>query len=215
MAAHQRAALYHRVSTLDQNPTLARADLRAAAKRLGYRVVLDVEETGSGAQNDRPGLQRVLRAARRGEFDALLVFKLDRAGRSALDLLANIQQLVDLHGVRFMVTSQGLDLEPGGDAISRLLMTVLAAVAEFERDLIRDRTRLGLAAARRRGVRLGRRPLSGPAPAAVLQRRAAGRSWTQVAAEPGCSVGKARRVVAAASPRRNGSSRRARSKETM
>ncbi len=172
MAAHRRAALYHRVSTLDQDRTLARSELRATAKRLGDRIVLDVEETRSGARNDRPGFQRVLRAARRGEFDALLVFKLDRAGRSALDLLANIRELVDLHGVRCVVTSQGLDLKPGGDAISRLLMTVLAAVAEFERDLIRDRTRLGLAAARRRGVRLGRRPLPGPSAAQVLERRA-------------------------------------------
>jgi putative DNA-invertase from lambdoid prophage Rac len=215
VAAHGRAALYHPVSTLDQNPTLTRSELRAAAKRLGYRVVLDVEETGSGARNDRPGFQRVLGAARRAEFDALLVFKLDRAGRSAFDLLANIRELVDVHGVRFMVTSQGLDLKPGGDAIGRLLMTVLAAVAEFERDLIRDRTRLGLAAARRRGVRLGRRPLPGPLPAAVLQRRAAGRSWAQVASELGCSIGKARRLAAAASPRRKGIARRMRSKETM
>lgn len=162
MASIRRAALYHRVSTLDQNPTLARAELRASARRLGFRVVLDVEETGSGAQNDRPGFKRVLEAARLGKIDALLVYKLDRAGRSALDLLANIRELVEVHGVRFVVTSQGLDLKPDGDAVSRLLMTVLAAVAEFERDLIRDRTRLGLAAARRRGVRLGRRPKPGP-----------------------------------------------------
>ena len=196
MAAHRRAALYHRVSTLDQDPTLARSELRAATKRLGYRIVLDVEETGSGARNNRPGFQRILRAARGGQFDALLVFKLDRAGRSALDLLANIRELVDVHGVRFVVTTQGLDLKPGGDAISRLLMTVLAAVAEFERDLIRDRTRLGLAAARRRGVRLGRRPKPGPTRGAVLKHRAAGRSWTQIAAVCGCSIAKARRVAA-------------------
>ena len=196
MAEARRAALYHRVSTLDQNPTLARAELRAAAKRLGYRVVLDVEATGSGARNDRPGFQRVLQAARRGAFDALLVFKLDRAGRSALDLLANIRELVDVYGTRFVVTSQGLDLKPGGDAISRLLMTVLAAVAEFERDLIRDRTRLGLAAARRKGIRLGRRPKNGPSAAAVLARRAAGESWATIARALRCSVGKARRVAA-------------------
>jgi DNA invertase Pin-like site-specific DNA recombinase len=82
MSTARRAAVYHRVSTLDQNPTLLRSELRAAVKRLGYRIVLDVEETGSGAQNDRPGFQRILRAARRGQLDALLVFKLDRAGRS-------------------------------------------------------------------------------------------------------------------------------------
>jgi DNA invertase Pin-like site-specific DNA recombinase len=193
----RRAALYHRVSTLDQNPTLARSELRASAKRLGFRIALDVEETGSGAQNDRPGFKRVLEAARLGKIDALLVYKLDRAGRSALDLLANIRELVEVHGVRFLVTSQGLDLKPGGDAISRLLMTVLAAVAEFERDLIRDRTRLGLAAARRRGVRLGRRPSPGPSAAAVRARRSAGESWAQIAAAFGCSVGKARRLCAA------------------
>ena len=196
MAAQRRAALYHRVSTLDQDPTLARSELRAAAKRLGYRIVLDVEETGSGARNDRPGFQRILRTARRGEFDALLVLKLDRAGRSALDLLANIRELVDVQGVRFVVISQGLDLKPGGDAISRLLMTVLAAVAEFERDLIRDRTRLGLAAARKKGIRLGRRPLPGPPPRDVLERRAAGQSWTHIAKDLRCSVAKARRVAA-------------------
>jgi DNA invertase Pin-like site-specific DNA recombinase len=207
--------MYHRVSTLDQDPTLARTELRAAAKRLGYRIVLDVEEPGSGARNDRPGFERVLQDDRRGTFDALLVFKLDRAGRSALDLLANIRELVDVHGVRFLVTSQGLDLKPGGDGISRLLMTVLGAVAEFERDLIRDRTRLGLAAARRRGVHLGRRPLPGPPPAAVLDLRAAGESWSRIATELGCTVGKARRLAASASSRRNVIARRMRSKEAM
>lgn len=195
MATTRRAALYHRVSTLDQNPTLARAELRASAKRLGFRIVLDVEETGSGAQNDRPGFKRVLEAARLGKLDALLVYKLDRAGRSALDLLANIRELVEVHGVRFVVTSQGLDLKPGGDAISRLLITVLAAVAEFERDLIRDRTRLGLAAARKRGVRLGRRPAPGPPAAAVATRRAAGQSWSKIAQDLGCTIAKARRLV--------------------
>jgi DNA invertase Pin-like site-specific DNA recombinase len=197
VASVRRAALYHRVSTLDQNPTLARSELRASARRLGFRVVLDVEETGSGAQNDRPGFKRVLEAARLGKIDALLVYKLDRAGRSALDLLANIRELVEVHGVRFVVTSQGLDLKPGGDAISRLLMTVLAAVAEFERDLIRDRTRLGLAAARRRGVRLGRRPSPGPSTSEVLARRAAGESWAAIAGALQCTIAKARRLAAA------------------
>jgi len=73
VASIRRAALYHRVSTLDQNPTLARAELRASARRLRFRVVLDVEETGSWAQNDRPGFRRVLKAARLGKIDALPV----------------------------------------------------------------------------------------------------------------------------------------------
>jgi putative DNA-invertase from lambdoid prophage Rac len=86
-------------------------------------------------------------------------------------------------------------VKPGGDAISRLLLTVLGAVAEFERDLISDRTRLGLAAARRRGVRLGRPVEPGPSAAEVRKRRACGESWTAIADALGCTVAKARRLA--------------------
>ena len=141
MAQPLKAALYHRVSTLDQDPALARHELREAAGRLGFEVVLDVEETGSGARNDRPGLKKLMEAARRGAIAAVVVWKLDRFGRSALDLLANIRELVEAHGVRFVAISQGIDVKPGGDAISRLLLTMLSGVAEFERDLIRERTK--------------------------------------------------------------------------
>jgi DNA invertase Pin-like site-specific DNA recombinase len=187
-----RVAVYHRVSTLDQDPTLARDELRAAAARPGGEVVLEVEETGSGARNDRPGLQRVMEAARRGRLDAVLVWKLDRFGRSALDVLANIRDL-DAAGVRFIAATQGVDVRPGGDAMSRLILGVLASVAEFERDLIRERTRLGLAKARAAGRRIGRPRVMGPAPADVQRLRAAGRSWRQVAAELGCTTWAARR----------------------
>jgi putative DNA-invertase from lambdoid prophage Rac len=152
-----KAALYHRVSTLDQDPELARAELAAAAAARGLEVVMRAEETGSGARNDRPELQRVMQAALRGDVGAVVVWKLDRFGRSALDLLSNINALQGA-GVRFIATTQGLDVKPGGDAISRLMLTVLAGVAEFERELIRERTRLGLDKARREGQRLGRRP---------------------------------------------------------
>jgi hypothetical protein len=96
------------------------------------------------------------RAARRGKLDAAVVWKLDRFGRSALDVLANIQDL-DAAGVRFIATTQGIDIRPGGDARSRLMRTMLAAVAEFERDLIRERTRLGIAKARATGLWTRRR----------------------------------------------------------
>ena len=91
--ARHRAALYHRVSTVDQNPAASQRELRSAAKRLGLRVTLNVEETGSGANNSRPGLVQVLEAARRGKVDVVLVWKLDRFGRSALDLLGNLREL--------------------------------------------------------------------------------------------------------------------------
>lgn len=163
-----RAALYHRVSTLDQHAELARAELRGRARALKARVMLDVEEKGSGAQNDRPGLQRVLEAARAGKVDVVICWKLDRWGRSALDVLANIREL-ESAGVRFVCTSQNLDVRPGGDAMSRLLLQVLAAVAEFERDLISDRTRLGLARAAARGAKIGRPMVPRPDVEAVRQ----------------------------------------------
>lgn len=197
-----RAALYHRVSTVDQNAAAARRELRTAAKRFGARVVLDVEETGSGAANDRPGLRRVLEAARRREIDAVLVWKLDRWGRSSLDLLANLREL-ETCGVRFIATTQGIDLKPGGDAISRMLVGFLAAVAEFERDLIRERTRLGMQQARERGVRLGRprRPL--PDVEVVESLDASGESLRAVAGALGCSTHSIRQVLAGDGERRD------------
>lgn len=190
-----RVASYHRVSTVDQNPRLAREELRAAASRLG-ELVLEVEEKGSGAKNDRPGLQRLLDAARKGAFDVLVVWKLDRFGRSTLDLLANISQL-HTAGVRFVASTQGLDLRPEGDAVSRLLLTMLAGVAEFERALIRERVTLGMRKARAAGKHIGRPAVTTEREAAQVKRlRAAGKSWATVADTVGCTVGSARRAAA-------------------
>jgi putative DNA-invertase from lambdoid prophage Rac len=157
----------------------------------GGRVALRIEESASGAWNGRPGLQSLLGQARRGLVDVVVVWKLDRFGRSALDVLANIQALADA-GVRFVAVTQGIDVKPGGDAMSKLMLTVLAAVAEFERDLIRERTRLGMAKARERGTRLGRPKLEHPSPARVRELRAAGKSWTEIAATLRCTIGVAR-----------------------
>jgi putative DNA-invertase from lambdoid prophage Rac len=198
-ARGNRVAIYHRVSTLDQDAQLARSELEAWADRQAGQIVVRIEESAPGAFNGRPGLQRLLGQARRGLIDIVVVWKLDRFGRSALDVLANIQALADA-GVRFVATSQGIDIKPGGDAMSRLMLTVLAAVAEFERDLIRDRTRLGMAKARARGKRLGRPKLLHPSPARVLVLREAGRSWTEIAAMLRCSIGVARLRAAEGSP---------------
>lgn len=194
-AKRMRVAVYHRVSTLDQDPTLARDELHAAASRLGGEVALDVEETGSGARNDRPGLQRLMDAARRGKLDAVICWKLDRFGRSALDVLANIRDL-DAAGVRFIAMTQGIDIRPGGDAMSRLILGVLASVAEFERDLIKERTRLGMAKAKAAGRRIGRPLAALPARGEVARLRTEGRSWRQVSAALGCSTWAARRSAA-------------------
>jgi putative DNA-invertase from lambdoid prophage Rac len=188
-------ATYHRVSTLDQNPTLARSELRAAARRLG-KLALEVEEKGSGARNDQPGLQRVMEAARRGKIDAVAVWKLDRFGRSALDLLSNIRDL-EAVGVRFVATTQGIDIRPGGDAAGRMYLTMLAAVAEFERGLIGERTRLGVARARAAGKRIGRPSSVSPDGAGKVKRlRKTGKSWAEAASAVGCTPSAARRAAA-------------------
>jgi DNA invertase Pin-like site-specific DNA recombinase len=190
-----RVALYHRVSTLDQDPTLARTEIGNWVARQGGTVALAIEETGSGARNDRPGLQRILKAAERGEVDAVCVWKLDRWGRSSLDVLANISTLADA-GVRFVAVSQGLDVKPHGDAMSRLMLNVLSAVAEFELTLVSERTRLGLERARKAGKKLGRPRSSGPSPEQVRKLRAAGQSWTAIAAQYECNVMLVRRRAA-------------------
>jgi len=191
VASTNRVALYHRVSTVDQNCHAARTELRAAARRLGLRTVLDVRETGSGANNQRPGLVKVLQAAQRGDVDTVLVWKLDRFGRSAFDLLGNIRQL-EAAGVRFVAVAQGIDIRPSGDPLSRLLLTMLSAVAEFERDLVVDRTRLGLANARRAGRRLGRPRVELPEAAVVRRLKASGATWTEIADRLKCTVWAAR-----------------------
>jgi DNA invertase Pin-like site-specific DNA recombinase len=195
-SAHRvRAALYHRVSTHEQNPRLARAELRAAAAARGARVVLDVEETASGRGSIRPGLDRVMDAAQRGAIDVVIVQRLDRWGRSTLDLLAHLQRLRSA-GVGFVAIAQGLELRAQHDAVSELTLTVLAAVAAFERAVIVERTLDGLAAARRAGKRLGR-PLGkrAPAPERVAALRAAGHAWPVVARRLRCTIGSARRAL--------------------
>jgi len=148
-------ATYHRVSTRDQDPKLARLELRRAAASRGLRVVAAIEETGSGARNDRPGLRRVLELVTSGRVAAVLVWKLDRFGRSTLDVLANVEA-INRAGATFIATTQGLEVGPRASAMGRVVLTVLAAVAELERETISERTRLGLQAARRRGRRPGR-----------------------------------------------------------
>ena len=145
--------LYHRVSTLDQDPTLARDELRQQAAARGWTVIEQIEETGSGANNDRPGLVRALATAK---GRPLLVWKLDRFGRSVLDIHTNINAHVEKGG-RFIATSQGLDVRKG-DAMSAFFLAIMAAFAELERNLIRERTRLGLDKAVKAGKVLGRPP---------------------------------------------------------
>jgi DNA invertase Pin-like site-specific DNA recombinase len=138
---------YIRVSTLDQNPALQRDALAAAGCGRLF------EDRASGARADRPGLAQALAFLREG--DVLVVWKLDRLGRSLAHLVETVSTLAG-RGVGFRSLTEAIDTTtPGG----RLVFHLFAALGQFERDLIRERTRAGLAAAAARGRRGGRRPV--------------------------------------------------------
>ena len=153
-----RAGLYARVSTNDQQ-TLAMQNraMREYAVRRGWTIALQVREVNSGAVQ-REARERLLEAARRREIDVVLVWRLDRWGRSVTDLLTTLQELEHL-GVGFVSLTEALDLTtPAGRAMAGLL----AVFAAFEREILQEITKAGLANARQNGKRLGR-----PATAAI------------------------------------------------
>jgi DNA invertase Pin-like site-specific DNA recombinase len=147
-----RAALYARVSTHDQQtlPMQNRA-MREYAVRRGWTIAMQVKEVGSGA-SQRQMRDKLIEAARRRDIDVVLVWRLDRWGRSVTDLLATLQELEHL-GVGFVSLTEALDLTtPAG----RAMAAMLAVFAEFEREVLRERVRAGLAHARQNGKTLGR-----------------------------------------------------------
>jgi putative DNA-invertase from lambdoid prophage Rac len=147
-----RAALYSRVSTNDQHTLLMQSrNMREYAARRGWSIAMQVREVGSGAAQ-REAREKLLDAARRREIDIVVVWRLDRWGRSVTDLLATLQKLEHL-GVGFVSLTEALDLTtPSGRAMAGLL----AVFAEFEREILRERVCAGLADAKRNGQRLGR-----------------------------------------------------------
>ena len=176
------------MSTTDQSCARQERDLVAFAQRAGYAVVGTYKETASGVKLDRAERKRVLALAQRHEIDAVLVTELSRWGRSTTDLLATLKELearrvslVALNGMAFDLST------PHG----RMMATVLAGLAEFERELIQERIRSGLAAAKARGQKLGRQPGQRPksdrlAPK-VLALVAQGRSYRLIGREVGLS----------------------------
>lgn len=147
-----RVGLYARVSSNDQQtlPMQLRA-LREYATHRGWNVAVQVREVGSGATK-RQAREKLIEAARRREIDVVLVWRLDRWGRSVTDLLATLQELEHL-GVRFVSLTEALDLTT---AAGRAMAAMLAVFAAFEREILQERTRAGLAHARENGKRLGR-----------------------------------------------------------
>lgn len=184
----QRAAIYCRVSTADQSCARQERDLTAFAARAGYEVVGVYKETGSGVRLDRAARKRVMALAQAREIDAVLVTELSRWGRGTLDLLRTLEELegrrvsvIALNGLAFDLAT------PHG----RMMATILAGIAEFERELTQERIRSGIAAAKARGKRLGRRlgqrPKSDRLAPKVLALVAEGRSYRLIGRELGLS----------------------------
>jgi putative DNA-invertase from lambdoid prophage Rac len=151
---HLRVGLYARVSTHDQQTLpLQILAMREYAERRGWTIAMQIEEFGSGVK-DRPARNEVLHAAMRREIDIVLVWKLDRWGRSLLDLVTTLKELHAV-GVNFVSLNDSLDFTtPSGQAMAGML----AVFAQYERDILRDRVKAGIAEARKNGKPHGRPP---------------------------------------------------------
>jgi DNA invertase Pin-like site-specific DNA recombinase len=189
-----RLGLYARVSTQEQQTlALQREAMVAYAAQRGGAIVLTIEEISSGAQERR---QRdvLMQAARRRALDAIVVWRLDRWGRSLADLIGTLHELQSL-GVGFISLGEALDLTT---PVGRAMAGLLAIFAEFEREILRERVKAGIAQARRRGTRHGRPPLVGRHAQDVQRLAAAGLSKAAIARQVGISRATVRRCLAVA-----------------
>jgi DNA invertase Pin-like site-specific DNA recombinase len=173
----KRVALYLRVSTLDQHPATQLHDLRAMAAQRNLEVVREYVDHGiSGTRARRPGLDEMMRDARRGQFDVVLVWAFDRLARSVRHFLELLDELNRLN-IEFISFRENVDT---GGPLGRALVVIIGAVAELERNLIVERVRAGMRRAKLEGRRLGRPPIAVDREA-LIRDRAHGQSLTQLA----------------------------------
>src|SRR5499433_3805017 len=154
-----KTALYARVSTADkgQDPEMQLRELREYCERRGWTISAEFVDVGvSGSKDSRPQLNKLMADAKQRRFDAILVWKLDRFGRSLKHLVSALGEFEAL-GIAFASLRDAFDLStPAG----RLMLNMVASFAEFERDLIRERVKAGIANRRAKGFRVGRKPVS-------------------------------------------------------
>jgi len=186
-----RVAVYSRVSTNHgQDPELQLRELREYAASRGLTIIQEYTDVGfSGSKDSRPALNQLMADASRRKFDAVLVWKLDRFGRSLRHLVNALAELEAL-GLTFVSLRDNLDLStPSG----RLMFQIIGAMAEFERSLIQERVKAGLRNARAKGKRLGRPPIF-VSQSRLDTLRASGASWRAISKELGVGVGTAHRI---------------------
>jgi DNA invertase Pin-like site-specific DNA recombinase len=186
------ALTYSRVSTSDkgQNPEVQAAELRRYCTARGWEIAEEIVDHGfSGGTDQRPGLKRLMTLVRARKVDVVVVTKLDRFARSLKHLVAALDEFKALE-VLFVSVADQIDLTT---ASGRLMLHLLAAFAEFERGLVRERTMAGLDFARSQGKVLGRPKARDDA--AIIALRARGRSFSQIQKELGVSKGAVCRAV--------------------
>ena len=181
MPQQKRCVIYCRVSTSDQSCDRQERDLVEFADRAGYEVIEIFKETASGAKDNRPERKKVITLAQKRAIDVVLVTELTRWGRSTQDLLHTLNDLHSRDVSLIAQTGMAFDL---GTPQGKLMLTLFAGLAEFERDLIRERINSGVAAAQARGVHCGRKPGTGKVvshKSKVLALRSEGQSIREIA----------------------------------
>ncbi len=209
-SADPRAAAYVRVSTakrsrhgdtlaFDQDPAVQEKPLRELVAQRGWELRRVYTDRASGAKERRPGLDQLMADARRGEFEVVVVWRFDRFARSVKQLVLALKEFRAL-GIDFISHQEALD---SSTPMGKAMFTIIAAMAELERSVIRERVIAGLDYARERGTRSGK---AVGRPKAVFRRdqvaalRSQGLSWRRVARSLGVGEGTVRRVLAQAAP---------------
>ena len=152
----KRAALYLRVSTPDQNLDTQMLDLQTMASQRRLEIVSEYSDKISGAKARRPGLDQLMADARRGKFDVLLIWAFDRIARSTRHFLEILDELNHLN-IEFISFRENIDT---GGPLGRAMIVIIGAIAELERNLIKERVKAGMRRARFEGRRIGREPLN-------------------------------------------------------
>jgi DNA invertase Pin-like site-specific DNA recombinase len=187
----KRAALYVRVSTVDQHPETQLHDLRQFAAQRGLQIVQEYVDHGfCGARARRPQLDRMMEDARRHKFDVLMVWACDRLARSTKHLLQTLDELNGF-GIQFLSQREAIDTE---GPLGRAIIVIVSAMAELERCIIIERVRAGMRRAKLEGKRLGRAPLQVNL-ALLLRDRERGLSLNQLAKAHGISKASVCRVL--------------------
>jgi DNA invertase Pin-like site-specific DNA recombinase len=183
-----RIGIYARVSTKDQSCELQVRDLRAYCTARGLDLVREYADVGqSGAKDSRPELNKLMDDARKRQFDAIVVWRFDRFARSTKHLLSALEEFRSL-GIQFISYQENIDTS---SALGQALFTIVSAVAQLERDLIRERVSAGIRNARANGKQLGR-PKRAVDRKEILKLKARGLSLRQIAAKLGVGYGTVR-----------------------